>query len=772
MHLYSDTLNRALSSPNLFFGARQGIGVLLPIIVFIGLLNEHEMGFAFAAGALAIALVDQPGGTRRFRRKEMFFTLVMGNLAALTTGLAKPFPEILWLVIGAQVFGLSMLSVFGKRGGLVGFCCLLMMVLSLSSDSVSSLPIMEQSLLTLAGSSYYFLLSITISYLFRLFEVRLTLAAAVYATARYMQARADFYDVNNDLDACFRRLLPRMISMTDAHQSARDSVLRSLPEDYKDHRRQRVVLWNIFIEIIALLDTMVATQTDYAMLRERFKDHDILIFMRDTMFKLSRILESCSKRLARNARANFRHGVKAELRAIEYEIEKFKASGMAKEEPEIYALLIQILRRLRNATRFVDEIASNLRDDVDILPADTMRRDKSLLQFRSHQDIRLQPILDNLHWNSAIFRYAWRVTMAIMVVQFITNMVVLLHSDNPLISSFLEHSHWITITILISMRPGFALTRQRTIWRVQGTLIGCLITITLFALTSNQILFVFLMIGSMILGQAFVQTHYRLASIFITMYVLIGFHFISPSIFTVIGARAFDTVLACLIAYAFSFTFPWWEKYQIKRLASNAISASQAYLREALVFACTVIQTPDKNSENYADIPDFVDLQLSRRDMHNAYAQFADSYARMLNEPKTQQIKISSLNNLIMSLNTMTSQINSIGPLLLNQEKVSLPINQQFDYIDQLLDASRTIEPTKPANLENTPENHPFMLPIKQMQKASQTIRQEAVAIGLMPEFVPQDAAVLMESTAVDSKLMKSSSNNDEREEQNGEVTQ
>ena len=125
-----------------------------------------------------------------------------------------------------------------------------------------------------------------------------------------------------------------------------------------------------------------------------------------------------------------------------------------------------------------------------------------------------------------------------------------------------------------------------------------------------------------------------------------------------------------------------------------------------------------------------------------------------------------------MSLNTMTSQINSIGPLLLNQEKVSLPINQQFDYIDQLLDASCTIEPTKPANLENTPENHPFMLPIKQMQKASQTIRQEAVAIGLMPELVPQDAAVLMESTAVDSKLMKSSSNNDEREEQNGEVTQ
>ncbi|MDO5678827.1 MAG: FUSC family membrane protein [Pelistega sp.] len=731
MHISSDTLNRALSSPNLFFAARQGFGVLLPIIIFIGILDMREIGFAFAAGALAIALVDQPGGTRRFRRKEMFFTLVAGNLAALVTALARPFPEILWLVLSAQVFAFSMLSVFGKRGGLVGFCCLLMMVLSLSSDSVSSLPIFEHSFYTLAGSSYYFLLSITISYLLRLHEERLTLAAAVYATSRYMQARADFYDINNDLEACFRRLLPRMISMTDAHQSARDSVLRNLPEDFPDHRRQRVVMWNIFIEIIALLDTMVATQTDYALLRERFKDHDILIFMRDTMFKLSRILESCSKRLARNAHANFRHGVKAELRAIEYEIEQLKAAGLAKEEPEIYALLIQILRRLRNATRYVNEIVENLRDDADILPTNAMRRDKSLLQFRSHQEIRLQPILNNLHWGSAIFRYAVRVTLAIMVVQFITNMVVLAYSESPLIRDFLEHSHWITITVLISMRPGFALTRQRTIWRLQGTLIGCLVTISLFALTSNQALFIVLMIACMILGQAFIQSHFRLASVFITMYVLIGFQFISPSIFTVIGARALDTVIACLVAYAFSFAFPWWEKNQIKRLASKAILASQVYLREALVFVRSNIDQPDKGRGHYAESSDYVDLQLARRNMHNAYAEFADSYARMLNEPKIHQSNISSLNNLLMSLNTMTSQINSLGPLLLNLDTLSPKMLAQFDYIDQLLTLGCLPIPEKPSKLDDETENHPFILPLKQMQKASETIRQEAETLLL-----------------------------------------
>ncbi|MCQ9329097.1 FUSC family protein [Pelistega suis] len=729
MYISTGKFNRIISGPHPFFALRQGIGVLLPIIILIGFLKEYHFGFAFSAGALAIAIIDQPGGTKRFRIKEMLFGLIAGNLAVLITGLTRPFPSIIWVVIAAQVFLFSMLSVFGKRGGIVGFACLLMMLLSLSLDAQGT-DIFFYSLITLAGSTYYFLFSITISHFFRLHEERLTLASAVYATADYMRARAAFYDINNDLDTCFRKLLPYMITMTDAHQAARDNVLRNLPEDHKDHQRQRIVLWNVFIEMIALLDTMVATQTDYEVLRQRFQNHDVMLFMRDTLIKLSRTLQRCALKLAHNSSVNYRNSVKAELRAIEYELERFKAEGIAKDEPEIYALVVQVLRRLRNAARYVDIIADNLREG-EVKPLDALRRDKSLLQFRTHQSLRLQPILDNMHMGSAIFRYALRVTLAITIVQAITNAIIIFYPDNELVSKLITHSHWVTITILLTMRPGFALTRQRTMMRLQGTVVGCLLTLGLFSISGNAIFLTVTMLIAMILGQALIVNHFRSGSMFITIYVLIGFHFISPDIFTIIGERALDTVIASIIAFACSFAFPWWEENQIIKLAERTIQASQQYLQKELMFIDSVL-TKGMGGDNYsaatfAHNPLYIDLQLARRDIHNAYAAFADSYARMLSEPKSHHINIGSLNRLIMSLNTMTSQINSLGPLLVALKTLGPDLSKQFDYILTLLEPPSTeaIIPEPPAHLDNTPENQPFMLPVKQMQKAAQTIRQE-----------------------------------------------
>lgn len=733
MYISTGKFNRIISGPHPFFALRQGTGVLLPIILLIVILKEHHFGFAFSAGALAIAIIDQPGGTKRFRIKEMLFGLIAGNLAVLITGLTRPFPSLIWLIIAAQVFLFSMLSVFGKRGGIVGFACLLMMLLSLSLD-IQGTDIFFYSLITLAGSTYYFLFSITISHLFRLHEERLTLASAVYATADYMRARAAFYDVNKDLDRCFRQLLPYMITMTDAHQAARDNVLRNLPEDYKDHQRQRILLWNVFIEMIALLDTMVATQTDYEVLRQRFQNHDIMLFMRDTLIKLSRTLQRCALKLANNSTVHYRNSVKAELRAIEYELERFKIAGMAKDEPEIYALIVQVLRRLRNAARHVDIIADNLREG-EIKPLDTLRRDKSLLQFRTHQSLRLQPILDNMHIGSAIFRYALRVTLAITIVQAITNALIIFYPDNAIITKLIEHSHWITITILLTMRPGFALTRQRTMMRLQGTVIGCLITLGLFSISQHHIFLTIMMLITMILGQALIVNHFRSGSIFITMYVLIGFHFISPDIFTIIGERALDTFIASIIAFACSFAFPWWEENQITRLAERTIQASQQYLQKELAFINSVLHKGmgdhHYSTNTFAYNPLYIELQLARRDIHNAYAAFAESYARMLSEPKSHHINISSLNRLIMSLNTMTSQINSLGPLLLSLKTLKPDLSAQFDYIQTLLQLTpdKTIPESPPQHLENTPENQPFMLPVKQMQKAAQTIRQEMTVL-------------------------------------------
>src|SRR5690606_27471046 len=104
-----------------------------------------------------------------------------------------------------------------------------------------------------------------------------------YATADYIAARARFYDVNADLDDCYRTLIHKQADMTDKHQAARDTVLRELPrgDDGSDWRRYKSL--NIFIDMVALLDSLVATHTDYTTLRRHLGDSDILVFARDAL---------------------------------------------------------------------------------------------------------------------------------------------------------------------------------------------------------------------------------------------------------------------------------------------------------------------------------------------------------------------------------------------------------------------------------------------------------------------------------------------------------
>src|SRR5690606_2516922 len=174
-----------------------------------------------------------------------------------------------------------------------------------------------------------------------------THSTALYATDDYMQARSDFYDITIDLEDSYRRLISTQTTMTDAHQAARDTVLREQPRGGRRGDALRAGSLNIFIDMVALLDTLVATHTDYTTLRQRLPDSDVMVFARDALRKLSLNVSRVALNIARKRRVQERNSVKAELRAIEYELETYRRGGMDTREPEIYALLVQILRRLR-----------------------------------------------------------------------------------------------------------------------------------------------------------------------------------------------------------------------------------------------------------------------------------------------------------------------------------------------------------------------------------------------------------------------------------------
>src|SRR3546814_5420890 len=90
----------------------------------------------------------------------------------------------------------------------------------------------------------------------------------------------------------------------------------------------------------------------------------------------------------------------------------------------------------------------------------------------------------------------------------------------PQVSS--AHSYWVLLTIIIIMKPGFALTRQRNGFRLIGTLIGCLLALGLFHVTTRpEVLFAVLLVAC-IMGNSLVQLNYMTSAIFNTLFVEIG----------------------------------------------------------------------------------------------------------------------------------------------------------------------------------------------------------------------------------------------------------
>ena len=153
MDLRIASIRRFLYSHYFFGGVRQGVGMLLPVLVLGGLFGHYATGLVATFGAQCLAIIDQPGGPQRHRTNEMLGGAALGTLTVIITGLASTHPVLIWLVVIAQCFVYSMLTVFGKRGGLIGFAGLLLMTLTMHSP-LEPHEVLAHAAATLGGALF------------------------------------------------------------------------------------------------------------------------------------------------------------------------------------------------------------------------------------------------------------------------------------------------------------------------------------------------------------------------------------------------------------------------------------------------------------------------------------------------------------------------------------------------------------------------------------------------------------------------------------------
>lgn len=733
---------RFLYSHHLFGGVRQALGVLLLPLVVGGVLGHYQSGLTAAVGAACVAILDQPGGPRRYGIQGMAAAILLGSITVAIVGLASSHELLQWLLVPLLCFVFSMFAVFGKQGGLLGFACMLIMAMTLRSPPQLA-QLWIYTLYSLGGGIFYFLYSTAVHRLTWLREEQQALSAALFATADYMRARSALYDVEADLDTHYRKMVSAQLEMTDAQQAARDTVLRELPTGTSRSNRSSAAALNLFIDMVALLDTLVASHTDYVTLRQNFGEGDALLFPRDALRKLAANLDRIALNVARNRRQRNPHSLKPELRALEFELRELREQGFAKEAPEVYALLLQVLRRLRRANDLVLRMAQNTRRGGSTKLVDE-RLNQALDRFLSRRKWRFGMLTSNLRLDSSHFRYAVRVMVASAAGMMLSTLLGQM-LDHYVVAGWVVHDYWVLLTILVIMKPGFVMTRQRNGWRLTGTLIGCALALLIFNRYSSPYTLLGLLLFSGILWYALIQVHFMLAAAANTVFVLLSFHFLGPEHSFVIGERVVDTLLASGIALLCSYyVLPSWESNYLASLAAALRRANLRFLRSGMHYADLTRRLralPASQAESAAELARSRSVQhdaelqwrVDRKNVHIAFSNYASAFYRMLAEPEKRQRNVETLNALMIQHHTLASHISATVPLLAELTTVAPDTQEVLDGIEATLagEADTSAQALLSPNSAEQPE---LAYPLRQMQTAAAQIAQNSTLLQPDPE--------------------------------------
>jgi uncharacterized membrane protein YccC len=222
----------------------------------------------------------------------------------------------------------------------------------------------------------------------------------------------------------------------------------------------------------------------------------------------------------------------------------------------------------------------------------------------------LAPIRANLTWRSAILRHAVRAAVVAAPALILT----LIFEG--------AFTHWLTITVVLTLQPYYAATWQRALERIGGTVLGGLIGAVLVYFAQSPVALAALMFPLCVVGFSARQVSYGafIACLMPQLIVLVELVDPGHSSFEIIEMRALFTVIGGAIAVLGCFVL--WPSWEPDRLRQELRSALRAHGRYAKAIIAEIL---GEGSEDAAE--------RTRRAAGVASNNFETSLSRAIQEP-------------------------------------------------------------------------------------------------------------------------------------------
>lgn len=607
------------------------VAAATPVLI-LSKLGLFEQGFAIALGAFLTYPADIPSNLLH-RTKGLITAALIVACCVLTVNVLHPYTYIFYPVILVLVFFLSMISVYGQRATMVSFSGLLAIALA-TGHIHTGWEIAEYTGYVFGGGLLYTLISVSFNYLSPHRYTELQIADCMKLTAKYMKLRGDLWDSGADRNGIVEKQLNLQVEINLTHENLREMLMRSNSNIGNSNRSRKMLL--VFISLMEVLELALSTSFDHSKLQQKFSAHPkVLKTYQNLAYNLASTLKRISKSIENKTRYIPKHQLLQDLYALERVINEYEeelGKEAASEGVWMLSNMLHYAEKQIDKIKIVERAFTNKINFKDL-----KGRDKDLEKFLTPEYYPFHTLRENLSFSSTIFRHSLRLTLSI-ALGFIIGLIF------PV-----QNVYWILLTIIVIMRPGYGLTKQRSYHRIIGTVLGGIIAFAFLSVVHHPVIIGTLAIACMLLGFTFTAINYRIGATFVTIYVVFLYALLTPDINDVIQYRIFDTALGAAITFAANyFLWPSWEFMNMPVFLKKSIEANRNYLAEISLY----YNQKGNVTTSY---------KLARKNAFVELGNLMSSYQRMSQEPKSKQKQQNQVYKLAVLNHTLLSSLASLG---------------------------------------------------------------------------------------------------------------
>ena len=614
-------------------GIRMTVGIVLPAFLF-GFLGELPIGIALSTGALCVSITDSAGPVHH-RANGMMFCIIIISLVSIITNFSLSSYFFTSVIIFTFGFAFSMLSLYNARVSSVGLSAMLIMVLSMQTP-LSGSAIFLHSFYLIIGGIWYLIFSLTLNSLKPYKIIQQLSGEFLSSVADYLKTRASFYDDHPDYDATYKSLFLQQIQI-QTQQNALNEILFKTRVITENSTKAGRSLLKIYLDVSDLFESIMSTYQQYEVLHSRFDETGILEEYRKQLILLADELHYIATAVAAGNASKNTDLTNENLETIKVKYEDLRQNFLNEKNLNDFIGLGRILSNIKGLTEKINGL--HYYTHYEKSQRKTKEVKLSTQNFNEAQTIDPVLFLNNLNFNSNIFRHSLRVGISLLLGYLIS-----------LIFN-IGHSYWILLTIIVILKPAYSLTKARNKDRLIGTFLGVIIGVAILFVVKNNFALMAIMVTFMAGCYMFIRTRYFISVLLMTPYLVIFFDLIYPSsIGSLLYDRLLDTSIGSAIAFVASLFFvPVWEHTTIKKYMDAATKTNIAYYNK-LALNFTTENTFDKE-----------ELKLLRQQALTALANNSDAFNRMLSEPKRFQKNVDQLYRFVVLNHILTSHFSALS---------------------------------------------------------------------------------------------------------------